>query len=200
MPEPRADDVLEFWFGAGDAASRRRWFVPDAGFDEEVKRRFGELAEQAGGGGLDGWAAEPRGALALVVLLDQFPRNAHRGTELAFAQDARALEVTRAAIAAGRDRALGLVERALLYMPLMHAEDRDVQHQCLAVFRALADDAVRTGVPADILDYVRAASEYATKHAAIIERFGRFPHRNGILGRTSTGDEVEFLTEPGSRF
>jgi uncharacterized protein (DUF924 family) len=200
MVEARADEILRFWFGAGDAAARKRWFTPDPAFDEEIRRGFAADAERAARGELDAWASDPRSALALVILLDQFPRNVHRGTELAFAQDERALRVTRAAIAAGHDRALSPVERAMFYMPLMHSEDREVQRQSLAVFRALADDAVRAGTPPEVLDYVRMAQEFAGKHAVIIERFGRYPHRNAVLGRTSTGDEVEFLHEPGSRF
>jgi uncharacterized protein (DUF924 family) len=200
MAEARAEEILRFWFGAGDASARKRWFVPDPAFDDEIRTRFADDAERAARGQLTAWGIDPRGALALVVLLDQFPRNVHRGTELAFAADARALGVTRDAIATGLDRQLSLVERAMLYMPLMHSEDREVQRQSLAVFRALADDAVTGGAPAEVLDYIRTAQDFAGKHAAIIERFGRFPHRNAVLGRTSTGDEVEFLSEPGSRF
>jgi uncharacterized protein (DUF924 family) len=200
MAETRAEEILKFWFGAQDAAARSRWFTPDPAFDDTIRTRFSEDASRASRGELDAWTADPRGALALVILLDQFPRNVHRGSELAFASDERAVAVTRAAIAAGQDRQLSLVERTMMYMPLMHAEDRELQHQCLAVFRALSDDAVRTGAARDVLDYVRAANEYASKHAAIVEQFSRFPHRNAVLGRTSTGLEVQFLTEPGSRF
>jgi uncharacterized protein (DUF924 family) len=200
MADPRAEEILRFWFGAGDASARKRWFTPDPAFDAEIRDNFTADADRAARGELDGWARDARGALALIVLLDQFPRNVHRGTELAFAADARALAVTRDGIAAGLDRELSLVERAMFYMPLMHAEDREIQRTSLAVFRALADDAVNTGAPAEILDYVRMAQEFAGKHAAIIERFGRYPHRNAVLNRTSTGDEVQFLTEPGSRF
>jgi uncharacterized protein (DUF924 family) len=202
MASARAEEVLRFWFGAGDAdvEARKRWFRPDAAFDEEIRRRFGADADAAARGDLDGWAADPRGALALVILLDQFPRNTHRGTDLAFAQDARALAVARAAIGAGADRALSFVERAMLYMPLMHSEDREVQAQSVAAFRALAEEATAAGAPQTVVDAATNASDFAGKHAEIIERFGRFPHRNAIVGRTSTGEEVEFLQQPGSRF
>jgi uncharacterized protein (DUF924 family) len=200
MPDPRAEEILRFWFGAGDASSRKRWFVPDPAFDAEIRDKFAADAERAANGALGGWALDPRGALALVVLLDQFPRNVHRGTELAFAADARALAVTRDAIATGLDRRLGLVERAMLYMPLMHSEDRELQRESVDRFGGLAEEAARTGSPEDVVEYLRAAADFAGRHAAIIERFGRFPHRNAVLGRTSTGEEVQFLTEPGSRF
>lgn len=200
MAEQRAEEILRFWFGAGDAASRKRWFAPDPAFDAEILDTFAPDMARAARGELAGWVTDPRGALALVILLDQFPRNVHRGTEQAFATDERALAITRDAIATARDRTLSLVERAMLYMPFMHSEDREVQRTSLAVFRALADDAARTGAPPEILDYVRMAQDFAGKHAAIIERFGRYPHRNAVLGRTSTGDEAEFLTQPGSTF
>jgi uncharacterized protein (DUF924 family) len=135
-----------------------------------------------------------------VVLLDQFPRNLHRDRAEAFAHDATALAVTRAAMTLGHDAALPPVERAVLYMPLMHAEDREVQRDCVAVFRKLADDAAAAGASADDADYLRVAADFADKHAAIVERFGRFPHRNAALARESTPEEVEFLAQPGSSF
>jgi uncharacterized protein (DUF924 family) len=199
MADPRADEILAFWFG-GSPADRRRWFGKDAAFDAEIRAKFAADVERAAAGELAAWANDPRGALALVILLDQFPRNLHRGSPAAFAHDATALAVARAAMTLGHDAALPPVERAFLYMPLMHAEDREVQRDCAAAFHRLADDAAAAGASADDTGYLRMAADYADQHAAIVERFGRFPHRNAVLGRASTAEELAFLTEPGSSF
>ncbi|MBE7448275.1 MAG: DUF924 domain-containing protein [Kofleriaceae bacterium] len=201
--EPRIDDVLAVWFGGDDepvAQRQARWFTRDPAFDDELRRRFADLVAAAGRGELDGWAATPRGALALVVVLDQLPRNLHRGAAAAFAHDQRALATCRAALARGDDRALSWLERYMLRMPLMHAEDREVQRESVASFEALHAEAVAAGAPAEVIAALAGAADYARRHAVIVERFGRYPHRNAVLERTSTGDELEFLTEPGSSF
>lgn len=201
--DARIDDVLSVWFGAADdppAARQQRWFMPDPAFDAELRGRFGDLVEAAARGELDAWQATARGALALVIVLDQFPRNIFRGTARAFAQDERALGVARAAVAAGRDRELAYLERVFLYLPYEHAEDRATQRESLRLYQALRDGAVAAGAPEDIVKWLDVTLDYARRHAVIIERFGRYPHRNAILGRTSTGEELEFLQEPGSSF
>ena len=182
MSKPVHAEVLDFWF---DAATRPRWFVRDPAFDAEVVRRLGGLYARALAGELDGWRGEARGALALVILLDQFPRNAFRGDARAFASDDRAREITREALARGLDQGLDEVERVFLYLPLEHSESLADQERCCALMAALE---------APIwLDYAR-------RHRDVIARFGRFPHRNAALGRASTAEEEAFLKEPGSSF
>jgi uncharacterized protein (DUF924 family) len=176
------DDLLAYWFAPGTS---ERWFVKDPAFDSELDRRFGALAAAAARGELDSWAETPRGALALTILLDQLTRNIHRGSPEAFAQDARARAVARAAIAAGHDALLTPLERPFLYLPFEHSEDPADQDRAVELFTALGN--------AEQLDY-------AERHRTIIQRFGRFPHRNAILGRESTAEETAFLAGPNSSF
>jgi uncharacterized protein (DUF924 family) len=201
--DPRIEEVLSAWFGPPDEtpeARGKRWFVADPAYDAELRDRFGDLVASAARGELDAWQATPRGALALVILLDQLSRNIYRGTARAFAQDARALAVTRAALAAGHEKSLDWTERTMLLMPFQHAEDRDTQRESVAAFDALHAEAVAAGAPEDRVKSLANAADFARRHAAIIDRFGRYPHRNATLERTSTGEEVEFLQQPGSRF
>lgn len=201
--DPRIDDVLSFWFGAADdtpEARQKRWFMPDPAFDAEIRTRYGDLIDDAAAGKLTGWPATARGALALVILLDQFPRNVSRGTARAFAHDAQALGVARAAIAGGLDRQLGFIERMMMRLPFEHAEDRETQRESVAAFEALHAEAVAASASQGEIASLAGAVDYAHRHKAIIDRFGRYPHRNAILERTSTGEEVEFLQQPGSRF
>lgn len=177
------DRVLDFWFAEG---REQQWFVRDEAFDRQTAETLGALHEQAVRGTLDGWAAEPRGALALTILLDQVPRNIHRGSARAFAADAKARAVCRAALAAGHDAALASeAERTFLYLPLQHSEDLADQELSVALFGKLSDPTAR---------------RYAERHREIIERFGRFPHRNPALGRATTEAEAAFLQEPDSSF
>lgn len=192
------EDILEFWFGPAGSpplAESTKWWKKDAAFDNEIKTRFEGAHALAAAGKLDEWKATPRGRLALVILLDQFSRNIYRGSARAFAQDARARDLTLEALDSGEDRHLEPVERCFLYMPLMHAEDTNLQRKCIAAFAVLADKA-----PPDLTKYVANNLDYAKKHAEIIERFGRFPHRNEVLERDSTSEERAFLKEPGSSF
>jgi uncharacterized protein (DUF924 family) len=185
----QAADVLDFWF-AGSTAPRAEWFKKDAAFDALIAARFGALVEQALAGALADWAREPRGALAQVIVLDQFTRNIFRDTPRAFAGDALALSAAQAMVARGDDLALPPLWRAFAYLPFEHAEDRAMQRESLRLFAALA-----------AADASQANSQdYARRHAEIIERFGRFPHRNALLGRVSTDEELAFLQQPGSRF
>jgi len=187
--DPAAQDLLAFWFGAPDTpeygAFRAVWFEKSETFDAEVRDRFAEAREQAERGALDAWAATPRGALALVLLLDQVPRNIFRDTPAAFATDVRALEAAKQALRDGHDAALRPMERLFLYMPFQHAEDLVEQERSLALY--------------DRLDLDRA-QQFAHRHHEIIARFGRFPHRNAILGRETTEAERLFLLEPNSSF
>jgi len=181
--------VLDFWFGPAPHAARAEWFRKDPAFDATIRERFGVEMAQALAGGLGEWCGDAHGTLARVIVLDQFTRNAFRDTPRAFAGDARALATAEHAIERGYERNLDGFERWFLYLPFEHAEDAEAQERSLALFRALAEE---TGD--------RSPLEWAEKHAAIIRRFGRYPHRNEILGRESTPEEVAFLREPGSRF
>jgi uncharacterized protein (DUF924 family) len=198
MAADDAEAVLAFWFppdeGGADAAvdpfpQRRHWFHKDAAFDARLRERFEPLIAQALAGGLGEWTATPRGALARVIVLDQFTRNAYRDTPAAFAGDARALATAARAIALGFDGKLAPVERWFLYMPFEHSESLHDQQRSVTLFRALAHE---TGLVAPV--------DWAERHAEVIRVFGRFPHRNAILGRSSTPEEIEFLRSPGSRF
>jgi uncharacterized protein (DUF924 family) len=190
--DPRVDAILDFWFGTGAvaAAPRAEWFRKDAAFDALIAARFGALVEQALAGGLADWAQAPPGALARVLLLDQFTRNVLRDTPRAFAGDALALAAARSMVARGDDQALTPLRRVFVYLPFEHAEDRAAQAESLRLFAAL-----RATDPA-LADF----EDYAQRHAVVIERFGRFPHRNAVLGRESTAEELAFLQQPGSRF
>ncbi len=189
-----AQAVLDFWFGEPGTAIhgkvRAEWFRKSDPFDAEIRQRFGPLIEQALGGLLREWDAQAESALARVVLLDQFTRNAFRDTARAFAGDALALAASRSMVASGQDRALLSVQRSFVYLPFEHADDMAMQDESVRLFTKLAT--VDPG-QANTLDY-------ALRHRAIVARFGRFPHRNAVLGRTSTADEVAFLQEPGSSF
>lgn len=192
MTDPQA--VLDFWFAPpGDPEhlqTRAVWFRKDEAFDAQIRERFGATIDRAIDGGLAAWAATPEGALAQVIVLDQFTRNAFRGTARAFAGDARALAAAQAMVASGADRALAGVQRQFVYLPFEHAEDLACQREAMRLFTQLAVDE-----PA-LADLVR----WAQAHNDIVERFGRFPHRNAALGRASTADEVAFLQQPGSSF
>ena len=182
-------DVLEFWFGAPDSVEfgqrRKCWFEKDPAFDAEIRAKFEEDFEVAAKGGYDLMAQSATGALALIILLDQFPRNLYRGSARAFATDPKALTLARLAVAAGHDRRLNEVQRCFMYLPFEHSEDLADQDDSVRLFEALGD--------AEFLDF-------AIRHRDIIARFGRFPHRNAILGRDSTAAERAFLEQPGSSF
>ncbi|WP_322033336.1 DUF924 family protein [Paraburkholderia sp. J76] len=192
--DARARDVLDFWFGAPGSeefgSERKMWFRKNAAFDATLRERFGALLDAACAGELDAWCETPEGALALVIVLDQFSRNCHRGTPRAFCADDKALRIARAMVASGADRRLPTLQhRSFAYLPFEHAEDAEAQRESLRLFGELAQDP-------EAKDYY----DYAVRHANIIERFGRFPHRNGQLGRVSTDEETAFLRERGSSF
>jgi uncharacterized protein (DUF924 family) len=185
--------VLDFWFGAPESPERGRprkcWFQKSASFDDAVRSRFLGVYERAAAGELAHWEGTPLAALALTLVLDQFPRNMFRGLARAFAADALALRVARNIANREFDTLLRPVERWFVYLPFEHAEDIAAQRRALALFDALAADSDSPGI-----------IEYARRHYGIIARFGRFPHRNAILGRESTFEESTFLLQPGSAF
>lgn len=185
--------VLDFWFGVPASPERgrprKRWFVKDDAFDAEIRARFLGLYERAAAGELYEWENTPLAALALAIVLDQFPRNMFRGQPRAFATDALALRIARRVVEHRFDRLLRPVERWFAYLPFEHAEDLAAQRHSLALFGGLSNDKDSAGT-----------IDYAQRHYVIIARFGRFPHRNGVLGRRSTPAETEFLAQPGSSF
>ncbi|HLY52873.1 MAG TPA: DUF924 family protein [Steroidobacteraceae bacterium] len=195
MDEARA--VREFWFGAGPPAARAPFWFGEEGrrHDEEIRARFAALYGRAAAGKLAGWADGPRGLLSLILLLDQFPRNMFRGSARAFATDSQALALTLSGMQSAADGALAVVERLFFYMPLQHAESRDAQDESVAAYRRLLAEA-----PADLKELCTDAVQSAETHRGIIERFGRFPHRNAALGRESTADEERWLAEDGASF
>jgi uncharacterized protein (DUF924 family) len=197
MDQARA--VLDFWFGepvrTAAAFDERMhfWFENEA--DDAIRERFGELMRRAAEGKLAAWADSPRRRLALILLLDQFPRNVHRGSALAFAQDDKALGLALSGMQRGADAALEPVERLFFYMPLQHSESRDVQEESVAAFRRLAGEA-----PETLRVGFEVSLRYAEQHRKLIERFGRFPHRNRILGRESTAEEIDYLAHSPESF
>jgi len=194
-------DLLHWWFGQGTSATevaaekQRLWFGYRPQQDAEARERFGALVEQALNGDLQDWAEQPEGWLALVLLLDQLPRMIHRDTPRAFAGDERAQQLVRDGLAHGGDMLLSPIQRVFIYLVLEHAENLAVQDLAVAHFTALRDIAAEheQALFRDFLDY-------AERHREVISRFGRFPHRNAILGRDSSDAEQSFLQQPGSSF
>jgi uncharacterized protein (DUF924 family) len=181
-------DVLDFWFGAAPYAPREVWFERNHDFDRACAA-FAEEQARAAAGAYDGWAASPEGALALVLLLDQFPRNLFRGSARAYASDEKARRTAKRAIAAGQDALLPPVQRLFLYLPLEHSETLADQEECCRLTAALTE-----------LPQHAELVRYAERHREIVARFGRFPHRNAVLGRETTPEEAAFLTEPDSSY
>lgn len=196
------EQVLEFWFGAGgadgspDPAKRRMWFGDGRKHDAEVREKFGALHARASRGELNlEWLVAPLGRIALIIVLDQLSRHIHRGTPLAFAQDPAAQQLALEGVNEDVDRELIPAQRAFFYIPFEHAEDIELQRLGVRCFDGLA----RT-VPESLRTEYEGYLDYSRRHRDIIERFGRFPHRNAILGRVSTPEEIEFLKQPGSSF
>jgi len=204
MTIARAQDILLYWFGprpytaASIALHSRLWFgastapevLPQA--DELIRDRFGATVRAAANGELRAWDSSPRRRLALILVLDQFSRHCHRGTREAFTQDHEALSLSISGMLIGADAALDPVERIFFYMPLQHAEALDVQEESVAAFRRLQSEA-----PVELQSTFREALQSAVEHRDTIARFGRFPYRNTVLGRTSTSDELEWLGSMG---
>lgn len=205
-----AAGVLEFWFGrgggdivAGDAAAATKiaaeksplWWSKDAQLDREISARFAATVDAAAAGQLDAWAQSPRGQLALIICTDQFPRNIHRDSPAAFACDAVALRLARTCVDRGDDHRLAPIQRVFAYLPFEHSEALTDQQRSVVLYQALANAA-----PAAERELFDAYLDYARRHHDIIARFGRFPHRNALLGRPSTAKESAFLQQPNSAF
>lgn len=194
--EPTITAILNFWFGdpGTESASyeqrRRFWFGKAPEFDQAIREQFQPVYAQAAAGQLNHWQDTPEGSLALILVLDQFSRNMFRDTAQAFATDSQALAAAKRAIAHGFDQQLPPIQRIFLYLPLEHSEEIADQQQSVEQFRQLA------AASPDLQD----TFDYALRHQSVIERFGRFPHRNRLLGRDTTPEEAEFLTQPGSSF
>jgi len=173
------------------------WFDASEEFDRRCREEFATDLARAAGGDLDQWCSTPRGRLALIILLDQFSRNIHRGTARAFAQDAKAFALCEEGLADATDRILRPGERVFFYMPLQHAEDRAAQRRSIECLERLCAEVSAEQRPLfeEFLNYA-----YARRHQAVVQRFGRFPHRNAVLGRVSTRAELEFLAGPDSSF
>lgn len=189
------EQVLELWFG-GDLTPDQRmrfWFGADPATDALLRERFEADALAARAGARDDWASTPRGCMALLLLLDQVPRNIFRGSPLAFASDPKAQAVCLEGLALGHDRALSVPERMFFYLPLEHAEDLSLQERCVSCFESLLQDA-----PPAERGLAQVGVDYARRHHVVIARFGRFPHRNAVLGRASSPEERAWLAEaPG---
>ena len=177
-----AEEILRFWF---EEIEPEQQFEKDADFDATIRARFGATYEAAAAGKLDHWEAEPRSCLALVILLDQFSRNMFRDTARMYESDAKSLAIAKRAVADGGYTSLPQDHQRFLFLTYEHSEDLEDQRTCMALMDSLDD---------------KRNLEYAHNHLVIVERFGRFPHRNSILGRHSTAEEIEFLKEPGSSF
>lgn len=176
------EEVLSFWF---EENGPKQWWTRDPRFDAEIRSRFGALHGRAVLGELYGWRDTPEGRLAEIIVLDQFSRNLYRDDARAFAADGMALALAQEAVRVGADQAVSPVRRQFVYMPYQHSESRQIHEEAMRLFESLGDP--------ESLDYER-------RHKAIIDRFGRYPHRNEVLGRSSTDEEIAFLREPGSSF
>ena len=196
-----ANTILDYWFGvdADDAtvagSKGDLWWKSDPAVDEELRTRFADLVEAAGRNELDGWATDPAGLLALIILSDQLPRNIYRNTARAFFFDPIARAHCRDGITRGVDAGLRPIQRVFHYLPLEHSESLQDQQDSVRLFSSLAREAA-----ADTRDLFAGYLRFAERHREIIDRFGRFPHRNRILGRESTAEEIAFLQTPGSSF
>ena len=197
----QAESILEYWFGteADDVMAAKQqaelWWKKNPVVDQEIRERYSSLLDAAVSGRLDDWLAEPRGHLAMIILADQFSRNMYRDTPRSFASDPFAQTWCKAGLENGADRKLRPLERVFFYLPMEHSESLEDQHRSVALCRELAES-----VPEAHRELFDGYLNYAVRHRKIVERFGRFPHRNAILGRESTEEEIAFLQKPGSSF
>lgn len=182
MNNPTPETIIDYWFADGMPP---RWFKKDDAFDAELRERFADAYETAASGGYDSWRESAEGTIALVLLLDQIPRNIFRDTPKAFEADAKARELTQRALTYQLDQNLSILQRMFLYMPLMHSESLEEQEQGVQLFTDLGRE-----------ENIR----YAIAHRDVIAKYGRFPHRNAILGRTNTPEEEAYLAQPGTGF
>lgn len=189
----QAQTVLDFWFGSPDeyhyGKPKKEWFIKSSDFDEKIRSRFSSLYEKAAQGELESWKDSAESCLALIILLDQFPRNIFRGDAKMFKTDQQALKTAKYALKNDYDRQLLNVQRWFIYLPFEHSEDLEMQYRAVSLFHRLRHDPISA-----------QAIDSAEQHLKVIEQFGRFPHRNEILGRESTAEEIAFLQQPGSSF
>lgn len=201
MMSNRIEDILQFWFGAfpspytADARKVDMWFKNGPDYDSEIFIKFGIDYERAIAGELDHWVHSYRGRLALIILLDQFSRHIHRGTEQAFAQDKKAQDLCIDGIRSGDDSQMHAIERSFFYLPLEHAEDLEKQKLSVRAYEQLVKD-----VPDAYQQAFKMNLEFARRHQFVIEKFGRFPELNEILGRESTEDELAFIIDGNYSF
>ncbi len=197
----RIEQILSFWFGEIDAdglakqEQAKRWFQASAETDKLIRERFESDLQKAIQGQLTSWEQYPRGRLALIVLLDQFSRNIYRGTAQAFAQDELALSLCLQGIDIGHDLALQSIERTFYYLPMEHTENLEIQDKCVQHYEQLV-----ASVPPATAKKLQSSLDHVISHRDIIARFGRFPHRNKLLGRASTAAEREYLSQGGATF
>ncbi|MGB0551279.1 MAG: DUF924 family protein [Alphaproteobacteria bacterium] len=182
--DAKIDEIIEFWFGPVPGEKRDIWLERSNEYDAELRTRFGDVHDRASPGECDHWTETPKGIMALIVLLDQFSRNLYRGDACAFATDAKALEIADVAIENGSDRKFTEAEQIFFYLPHEHSEDLEIQKRSVNMFSQTKE----------------WGTEYADAHLRIIERFGRFPHRNAVLGRVNTPEEEEYLAQPREGF
>lgn len=201
MTDDHAFEIIDFWIGPAaehpEAAEARSklWYQSTPEADENLRQRFGEDLMRAERGELDSWRSTVEGALALVILLDQFSRNLYRGTAKAFANDTKALEIAESVIAAGQDRHMSWIGRAFCYHPFEHSELTDRQERSVALFETLVNEA-----PPAWREQMAGFHRYAVEHRDVVRRFGRFPHRNAVLGRQSTPPEEAYLASGAKRY
>ena len=201
MNQPEYTSLLETWFGSTDVtatpapALREAWFMPPPGWDDALEARFGGWPDRAAAGELASWGEAPAGALATTLVCDQLPRNLFRGAARAFAFDARALAAAQEVLQAGQDQALGPYQRVFILLPFQHAESADMQDRSVDEFRRLIAES-----PDDLKEDMAAYLPFAESHRDIVKRFGRFPHRNAVLGRESTPGETAFMRDGGPSF
>lgn len=199
--ETLTEEVLTFWFGNDEddarvaASQAGLWWGKDSHSDESIRDRFGNWVSMARAGELDHLASTARGRLAVIILIDQFSRNLHRNSASAFSADTHALAVCQQGLEEGMDKVLRPIERVFFYLPLEHAEDLICQRQCQELMQALANE-----VPQPWRKTFNQFADYARRHREVIERFGRFPHRNEALARRSTDAELDYLSQPGAGF
>ncbi len=199
--DPTWQPVLDYWFGGitddAECANEKAslWWEKSAETDAGIRQRFEPLLQLLVNGGNRYWLQFPEGRLGSIIMLDQFPRNIYRETAMAFMSDQLALNWCLSGIKEGLDKALRPIERVFFYMPMEHAENNEVQHQSIKQFQQLAEEA-----SAHQREIFSGFLDFAEQHAAVIEKFGRFPHRNNVLGRVSTKDELTYLAQPGSGF
>jgi uncharacterized protein (DUF924 family) len=198
---PTPAQILAFWFPEDPNRANAMWWGKDPALDAEIRQAHGATLAAARAGELDAWAETAKGRLALIIVLDQLSRNIHRGDPETYAADPKAKALTLEGLERGHDRELLPARRLFFYLPLEHSEELADQERSVALFRALASEvAAEPGVSEARIEQFRTYLDFAVRHLEIIARFGRFPHRNALLGRTSSPEELAFLEQPGSSF